>query len=203
MVGFPAAPQERPTVRVLNRLDLTRRLVALLAGDEAVIGGIGNTKFDLIAAGPRAQDFPMLGSMGLAVSIGLGVALAQPQRRVIALEGDGSILMNLGCLATVAQVAPPNLMIVIWDNGSYQITGKQRTATAAGADIVGLARGAGIGRAAWVADEGEFEALAAQALGEPGLALIAARVDDSPGLGRPEWDPVVLKDRFMRGIGTK
>jgi thiamine pyrophosphate-dependent acetolactate synthase large subunit-like protein len=203
MVSFPAAPQERPVARKLSRLDLTRRLVATLARDEVVVGGIGNTKFDLVAAGPRPQNFYMLGSMGLAVSIGLGVALAQPDRRVIALEGDGSLLMNLGCLATVAQLAPPNLTIVIWDNGVYQITGNQRTATAAGTDTVALARGAGIYRAAWADDAEAFESLAAQALGAPGPALIAARVDDSPGLGRPDWDPVVLKDRFMRGIGTK
>src|SRR5688572_30083412 len=72
----------------LSRLALTRRLVALLADGEAVIGGIGNTKFDLVAAGHRAENFYMLGSMGLSVPIALGVALAQPERRVIALEGD-------------------------------------------------------------------------------------------------------------------
>lgn len=203
MVSFPAAPLVSPVVRRQSRLDLTRRLVATLVQNEVVIGGIGNTKFDLVAAGPRPQNFYMLGSMGLAVSIGLGVALAQPDRQVIALEGDGSLLMNLGCLATVAQLAPPNLTIVIWDNGVYQITGNQRAATAAGTDIVALARGAGIHRAAWADDEEVFEALAAQALGQPGPALIAARVDGSPGVGRPDWDPVVLKDRFMRGIGTK
>src|SRR5256885_1636393 len=85
-----------------SRLALTRRLVSLLTNGEAVIGGIGNTKFDLVAAGHRPENFYMLGSMGLSVPIALGVALAQPERRVIALEGDGSLLMNLGCLSTVA-----------------------------------------------------------------------------------------------------
>ena len=87
--------------KVMNRADLTKRLVGKLAHEEAVIGGIGNTNFDLFAAGHRPQNFYMLGSMGLACPIALGVALAQPQRGVIALEGDGSILMALGCLATV------------------------------------------------------------------------------------------------------
>ena len=86
---------------MLNRAQLTKRLVAKLAHEEAVIAGIGNTNFDLYAAGHRAQNFYMLGSMGLACPIALGVALAQPERGVIALEGDGSMLMALGCLATI------------------------------------------------------------------------------------------------------
>ena len=82
----------------LNRADITRRLVARLRHEEAVIGGIGHTNFDLWASGQRPQNFYMLGSMGLAPSIALGVALAQPERRVFALEGDGSMLMHLGAL---------------------------------------------------------------------------------------------------------
>src|SRR4030095_10434693 len=113
------------SVKILNRVDLTKRLVARLAREEAVIAGIGNTNFDLFAAGHRAQNFYMVGSMGLACPIALGVALAQPQRGVIALEGDASILMSLGCLATIAMVKPKNLTVIIMDNGLYQITGKQ------------------------------------------------------------------------------
>ena len=187
----------------LSRLDLTRRLVALLRRDEAVVAGIGNTNFDLAAAGDRPQNFYMLGSMGLAAPIALGVALAQPGRQVLALEGDGSLLMNLGCLATIAMAAPPNLTVVVWDNGAYQITGNQRAATAGATDLVAVARGAGIARSAWAADPTEFERLVERALGEDGPALIAARVDQAPGAGRPERDPVVLKDRFMRGLGVK
>ena len=96
-----------------------------------MIGGIGNTNFDLWAAGHRPQNFYMLGSMGLAFPIALGVALAQPKRRVIALEGDGSLLMQLGCLTTIATLAPQNLTIVVMDNGIYQITGGQPTSAPA------------------------------------------------------------------------
>ena len=85
----------------------------------------------------------MLGSMGLAIPIGFGVAIAQPQRHVVALEGDGSLLMQLGCLATVAMQAPKNLTMVVWDNGLYQITGGQPTASASAADLVAIARGSG------------------------------------------------------------
>ena len=130
-----------------------------LRHDEAVIGGIGNANFDLFAAGHRPQNFYMLGSMGLACPIALGVALAQPERGVIALEGDGSILMGLGCLATIANVKPRNLTIVIWDNGIYQITGKQQAATGGVTDIVAVARGAGIAASEWVRDEAHFEKL--------------------------------------------
>ena len=101
-------PLHRGQAKIMNCFDITKRMVARLHHDEAVIGGIGYSNFDLWAAGRRPQNFYMLGSMGLAVPIALGVAIAQPQRQVIALEGDGSILMQLGCLTTVAHRAQKN-----------------------------------------------------------------------------------------------
>jgi len=190
-------------LKVMNRLDLTKRLVARLKRDEAVIGGIGNTNFDLWEAGQRPQNFYMLGSMGLTIPIALGVAIAQPRRHVVALEGDGSLLMQLGCLATVAAQAPKNLTMVVWDNGIYQITGAQPTASRATADIVAIARGAGIANSAWAADEDEFERLLARALENGGPSLIAARIDSEPGVGKTERDPVQIRANFMRGIGGK
>src|SRR5690606_36359956 len=139
----------RADVKVMNRSDLTRRLKALLKNDEAVIGGIGHTNFDLWAAGHRPQNFYMLGSMGLSSAIGLGVALAQPNRRVVALDGDGSLLMQLGTLGTVFTSGVKNLAIVIGDNGSYQITGSQPTLTSAGVDLVQVARGLGVSQSRW------------------------------------------------------
>ena len=189
--------------KVMNRFELTKRLVGQLKHEEAVIGGIGNTNFDLWCAGQRPQNFYMLGSMGLAIPIALGVAIAQPKRHVIALEGDGSLLMQLGCLATVAAQAPKNLTIVVWDNGIYQITGGQKTASAETADLVALARGAGIVNSHWAADEDEFERLFAGALKQGGPSLIAARIDDKPGVGTTERDPVQIRERFMRGMGVR
>ncbi len=189
--------------QVMNRFELTKRLVAKLPEDAAVIGGIGNTNFDLWMAGRRPQNFYMLGSMGLACPIALGVALAQPQRRVVALEGDGSLLMQLGVLATIAMLKPKNLALIVMDNAAYQITGGQPTATAVGADLVTIARGAGITQSAWAADEEMFDELATQALTKDGPWLIAARIDDKPGAGTTDRDPVVITDRFMRGLGTK
>jgi len=188
--------------QVMNRFALTKRMVATLK-DEAVIGGIGNTNFDLWSAGHRPENFYMLGSMGLAIPIGLGVALAQPKRRCIALEGDGSLLMQVGCLATVAMLKPKNLVIVVFDNQSYQITGSQPTATASGADLVTMARGAGLAQSAWASDEDMFDEMMARALKEDGPWLIAVRIDDKPGVGATERDPVIITDRFMRGLGAK
>jgi thiamine pyrophosphate-dependent acetolactate synthase large subunit-like protein len=188
--------------KVMNRFALTKRLVGRLAHEEAVIGGIGNTNFDLWCAGQRPQNFYMLGSMGLAIPIALGVALAQPKRHVIALEGDGSLLMQLGCLATVAAQAPKNLTMVIWDNGIYQITGGQKTASAT-ADLVAIARASGIANSHWAADEGEFDRLLTSALADGGPTLIAARIDDKPGVGTTDRDPVQIRERFMRGLGVR
>ena len=198
-----AAPTvDAPAVKVLNRAELTKRLVAKLTHDEAVVAGIGNTNFDLYAAGHRAQNFYMLGTMGLACPIALGVALAQPERGVIALEGDGSILMALGSLATIGMVKPRNLTIVIMDNGLYQITGKQVAATASTADIVAIARGAGIANSHWVRDEAHFDELISRRLDAGGPVLLAAKIDDKPGTGQTPRDPALIRHCFMRGLGT-
>jgi thiamine pyrophosphate-dependent acetolactate synthase large subunit-like protein len=189
--------------KMMNRFELTTRLVSRLKNEEAVIGGIGNSNFDLWNAGRRPQNFYMLGSMGLTAPIALGVALAQPQRRVFALEGDGSILMQLGSLATIAALRPRNLTVVVWDNGLYQITGSQPTATATAADVVEIARGAGIGQSAWASNEEDFERLVERALNGDGPWFIAARIDGKSPTGQTPREPVSIKDAFMRGMGTK
>jgi thiamine pyrophosphate-dependent acetolactate synthase large subunit-like protein len=186
----------RDAAAVLNRSELTRRLSARLT-DEAVIGGIGNTHFDLWAAGQRAQNFYMLGSMGLAIPIALGVAMAQPKRRVITLEGDGSLLMQLGALGTVASVKPANLAIFVWDNGVYPITGSQPTLTATSVDLVAMARGAGIARSTWAEDETHFDQLVDEALKGTGPMFVCARTDNAPPAGVTERDPSRIRIRFM------
>jgi len=187
----------------MNRFDLTCRLVEQLKRDEAVIGGIGNSNFDLWNAGPRPQNFYMLGSMGLAVPIALGVALAQPNRKVFALEGDGSLLMQLGVLTTVANLKPRNLAIVVWDNGMYQITGTQPTAAAGVADFVAIACGAGIENCAWAADEEDFAKLVTRSLTEEGPWFIAAKIDGVAPKGQTPREPVIIKDRFTRAMAVK
>jgi thiamine pyrophosphate-dependent acetolactate synthase large subunit-like protein len=110
--------------------------------------------------------------------------------------------MMLGCLATIANMRPANLTIIIWDNGIYQITGKQATATSGPTDIVALARGAGFARSEWVSDAAHFDALIARGFTAGGPALLAVKIDDQPGQGRPARDPPLLRRRFMRGLGA-
>lgn len=187
----------------MNRFDLTKRLVARLRAHEAVIGGIGNTNFDLWAAGQRPENFYMLGSMGLAIPIALGVALAQPGRRVFALEGDGSLLMQLGSLGTVAAAGAKNLAIVVFDNAMYQITGRQKSLTASSVDLVAMAKGAGLAQSEWAADEAHFEALVERALKGAGPWLIGARIDAAKPAGVTERDPARIRQRFMDALAGK
>jgi thiamine pyrophosphate-dependent acetolactate synthase large subunit-like protein len=189
--------------KLMNRFDLTKRLVGRLTRDEAIIGGIGNSNFDLWAAGRRPQNFYMLGSMGLACPIALGVALAQPQRKVFAIEGDGSLLMQLGCLATIAMLGPTNLHLIIMDNGSYQITGSQPTATQHGADLVAMARAAGLTNSQWAENEGGFEALVEAALREDGPSLIGAKIDMTAAVATTDRNPARLRDHFMVGLNVQ
>ena len=197
------APAHHANRKAMSRHDLTRRLVARLHREEAVVGGIGNTNFDLWMTGQRPQNFYMLGSMGLACPIALGVALAQPGRGVVALEGDGSLLMQLNCLATIGTVAPANLLIIVMDNACYQITGAQPTATAARADLVAIAQGAGIASSHWATDEAMFEQLVERGLAQPGPHLIAAHIDGHPASGVTERDPALIRQRFMKGLGVR
>jgi thiamine pyrophosphate-dependent acetolactate synthase large subunit-like protein len=201
MNNIPTAPTRN--TKVMNRFDLTKRLVARLKNEEAVIGGIGNTNFDLWTAGHRPQNFYMLGSMGLAFPIALGAALAQPARHIFALEGDGSLLMQLGCLTTIASLAPKNLTMIVMDNGMYQITGAQPTPAAAVSDIVAIAAGCGLGQSTWAADEDDFERLIDDALTGEGPTFIAVRIDDKPGAGTTDRDPVQIRQRFMLGLGVR
>jgi thiamine pyrophosphate-dependent acetolactate synthase large subunit-like protein len=194
---------EATNTKTMNRFELTSRLVGRIKGDEAIVAGIGNTNFDLWASGRRAQNFYMLGSMGLAFPIALGVALAQPGRRVIALEGDGSLLMQLGCLTTIAMLKPKNLTLVTFDNGIYQITGGQPTPASGTADVAAIARGAGIGDSSWAADEDDFDRLLDAALAATQPHFIAARIDSRPAEATTHRDPVQIRERFMIGLGVR
>lgn len=196
-------PVGRDTARILNRSDLTRRLVSSLHDEEAVVGGIGNNNFDLWCSGQREQNFYMLGSMGLTAPIALGVALAQPHRKVFALEGDGSMLMQIGSLGTIAALNPGNLAIVVFDNGCYQITGGQPTLTSMRTDLVAIAKGAGIAKSSWAADEAHFESLIRDALEGSGPHFIAARIDDKPPAGVTERDAAKIRGRFVQGLAAK
>jgi thiamine pyrophosphate-dependent acetolactate synthase large subunit-like protein len=164
---------------MINRLQATRFIVAHLT-DEPVIASLGNAKYDLFAAQDRPQNFYMWNSMGLASSMGLGLAMALPQRKVIILDGDGALLMNLNSLPTAAARAPQNLVHVVWDNRQFELTGGQPTHTAHGADLSALARAAGF----------------------PGPWVIVAYIDTERATGRPPKSPTYIKHRFMLSLKT-
>src|SRR6187551_157053 len=118
-----------------------------------VVPGLGSTTWDLAAAGDDPRNFYLWGAMGGAAMIGLGLALAQPDRRVAVITGDGEMLMGLGSLATIGVQRPGNLAVIVFDNGLYGETGGQPSHTQRGVDLTAIARGAGFSACYDVTDE--------------------------------------------------
>jgi thiamine pyrophosphate-dependent acetolactate synthase large subunit-like protein len=185
----------------MNRLEATRHVMALI-GDDPVIASLGHPAYDLFAAGDRPANFYTWGSMGLASSIGLGLAMARSDLRVVVLDGDGSLLMNLGSLATVGWTKPTNLVLVVWDNQEYGTTGGQETATAHGADLDAAARAMGIQSSITVRTTDELRAAVSRSLTVPGPWVIVAKVDEVQPSAKPPRDCVFIKQRFMAAIGN-
>jgi len=185
----------------MTRLDATRLLAAAI-GKDPVIASLGHPAYDLFATGDRDTYFYTWGSMGLASSIGLGLAMAQPDRRVVVIDGDGSLLMNLGSLATIGWVKPTNLIVIVWDNGVYGTTGGQDTATRHGADLEAASRAMGIAGTATVRTAEEFNSALARARTGAGPWVIVAKVEESAPTVKPPQDCVFLKQRFMAAIGV-
>lgn len=184
----------------MTRLEATR-LIAELAGDAPIVASLGHPAYDLFAAGDRPQNFYTWGSMGLASSIGLGLALARPDVRVFVLDGDGSLLMNLGSLATIGLLRPANLVVVVMDNEEYATTGGQPTPTAHGADLDAAARAMGIASTATVRTSAELRsAVAAERAAPEGARFIVAKVKESAPTAKPPLDCVFIKQRFMSAI---
>ncbi len=184
----------------MNRLEATRALTAA-AGDQPIVASLGHPAYDLFAAGDRPANFYTWGSMGLASSIGLGLAMARPDLRVFVADGDGSLLMNLGSLATIGWVRPPNLVVLVWDNEEYATTGGQETATAHGADLDAAARSMGAKTATVRTLEALRDAIA-RGQGEPGPWVIVAKVAESAPVAKPPLDCVFIKETFMTAIGN-
>ncbi len=162
----------------------------------AVVTIMGATASELYALGHRPNFFYLEHAMGLASSMGLGIALAQPGRRVIVLDGDGSVLMNLGGLTTLARYAPPNLTHVIFDNESLLSVGGFPTATSTGSDIAAIARAAGIRHVRDVRDVASFTDETRAAIATDELACIVAKVEAS-GPASYAMDIHLLENRFQ------
>lgn len=170
-------------------------------GDLLVIAGLGSTAWDATAAGDHPLTFPLWGAMGGAAMIGLGLALAQPARRVLVITGDGELLMGLGSLATIAVQRPANLALVVFDNERYGETGMQATHTAHGVDLAGVAAACGFAIARTVRDAAALEAALPEIRGAAGPTFHAVKVRAEPlPFALPPKDGAHLKDRFRLAL---
>jgi len=187
----------------MNRLDATRQFIAAIGDDPRVpiVTNLGNTTFDLVAVRDRPANFYLWGAMGMASSVGLGLAIAQPDTRVYVLDGDGSLLMNLGSLATIGWVRPINLVVIVWDNQEHATTGGQETATKHNADLEAAAKAMGFTATATVRDVGQLTAVIARARVEPGPWMIVAKVQEATASPKQPFDCVAIKHRFMTALG--
>ncbi|MFG2549791.1 thiamine pyrophosphate-dependent enzyme [Streptomyces sp. NPDC048581] len=187
------------------RLD-RRRFVADLIGrvpeDTLIVSGLGSPSYDVFAAGDRPENFYLWGAMGAAAPLALGLALAQPQRPVVAVTGDGEHLMSIGTLATIGAQLPPNLTLVVLDNAHFGETGMQPSHTGLGTDLVTVARGFGIPDPVRITDQGQTEELARRiaARAETTYAQVLIATDEPPR-ALPPRDGVANKNSFRAALG--
>ena len=170
-------------------------------GDTLVIAGLGSTAWDITAAGDHDLSFPLWGAMGGTVSMGVGLAIAQPERRVLIITGDGDMLMGMGSLATAARQNPGNLSICVFDNEHYGETGMQPTHTSSVADLTAIAAGCGIENSVLVKTEDELEAVLPRLRQGPELQFACIKVRaEKLDFVLPSKDGVHLKNRFRKAI---
>ena len=185
----------------LNRRVAVKRILRDRQQDVLVVTSLGNPTFDVCAAGDTPQNFYLWGAMGGAVTFGLGVALAQPQKRVVVFVGDGEMMMGLGSLATVGVDKPSNLSIVVIDNEHYAETGMQLAHAGRGVDITAIARAAGFQNAATIESEGELEEFVDVILKAAGPVLATVKVGTDPEpASLPPRDGPWLRSRFREAL---
>ena len=187
----------------MTSLDAIRQIVeaARAAGEAPIVASLGHPAYDLFAAGDRPANFYTWGSMGLASSVGLGLAIARPEQRVFVIDGDGSLLMNLGSLATIGWIRPANLVLVVLDNERNATTGGQETATAHGANLEAAARAMGVTSASTTRSEEALKNALRDTGSSAGPCVIVSKVEGSMPTAKPPLDCVFIKQRFMAAIG--
>ena len=187
-----------------NQLLHRRPVVAELLrerGNLLVVAGLGAPNWDISAAGDHPLSFPLWGAMGAASMIGLGLPLAQPSRRVLVVTGDGEMLMSLGALATIAAQRPPNLAIVVLDNERFGETGMQKTHTAAGVDLAGIAAAAGFPTSLLVRRPEEVTSLRGLVHAGEGPVFAQVKIDpEALPFVLPPAEGAILKNRFRAAL---
>lgn len=173
-------------------------------GNALVVAGLGSPVYDVFAAGDHDLNFYDFGAMGSAAMVGLGVALARPDRPVIVFTGDGEMLMGLGAFASIAQHRPANLSIVILDNEQYAETGMQKTATGFGTDLAAVAKACGLSDSTTLTNQSEIEALRRKLCAKSGtkVVILKIRPGDQPRTV-PERDGAVVATRFMKRLSSE
>jgi sulfopyruvate decarboxylase subunit beta len=183
----------------MKRYDCLKVLTAEVK-DALVVSSAGAMTLEWNSLHPSDGNFRVR-TLGLCSSIALGMALGLPHRKVVALDGDGSLLMNLCALPTIARMRPPNLVHIVFDNEVYEASGSKQTATGTGTDLVGIARAAGIKNSQWANTVDEFAEIAAAGLRGSELCFIGAKVSTERTPVPPfPIDEVENKYRFMRHI---
>lgn len=190
----------------MSQMDALRALHVARCADDVVITSMGAAR-DWMVLGAGALDLPLVpSSMGTAPAIGLGIALAQPTRRVIVVNGDGAMLMNLGSLVTITAAAPANLILILADNGVYEVTGAQPTPGSPGAradgtsvDFLGMARAAGFRSVHHWSNAAEWARHVAHVLDGPGPTFVVLDVARVPGaVGPRSPGPAPARARELR-----
>jgi thiamine pyrophosphate-dependent acetolactate synthase large subunit-like protein len=171
--------------------------------DLLVVSGLGSPTYDVAACGDHPLNFHLWGAMGGAAMIGLGLALARPDRRVTVLTGDGEALMGLGSLATIGVKQPANLVIIVLDNQHYGETGMQPSHTRAGIDLVAVATACRFTEALHVAELHDADRVRDLMHAGRGPILVQARIDsgETPRV-LPDRDGHAIKLRFMQALNA-
>jgi thiamine pyrophosphate-dependent acetolactate synthase large subunit-like protein len=185
---------------LLNRRAAVARILRE-RGDALAIASLGNPTFDVAAAGDCPQNFYLWGAMGGAVMVGLGLALAQPKRRVVVFVGDGEMMMGLGSLATAAVQGAENLCVLVIDNEHYAETGMQATHTGRGVDISGVAKAVGFPETRIVRGESELQSAIELIFHGKGPVLVSLKVSTEPvSTILPPRDGPFLRSRFREAL---
>lgn len=195
-------PDENVTKGQLERRDAVKKLIGDDSDDVLYVSGLAGTKDDILATfGDVPRAFTLSGAMGAAAAMGLGLALAQPDRRVVVLTGDGELLMNVGTLATIGVMNPPNLSIVCVDNGHYGETGWQEGHTARGVDIAKMAEGGAIKNVRTVTEDSQIEEAAKMLRESNGTSFVLLKVapTDAPKFFRSR-DASWIKGKFREAL---
>ncbi len=171
------------------------QLVLRHAGDRPIVSNLGPTTDELWHAGHRDRNFYTYGSMGLCSSIALGMAVSTGEQ-VISLDGDGSMLMNLGTIATIGREQPKNLIVIVWDNEQWGQTGHQASHTAHGTDLEQVARSCSIEHTETVRDLESLESVLLTALEQDGPWFIVAKIEEAEYLPVAPIEPEMTLYRF-------